>query len=115
MVAMLSFSSALPYTPDIPIQPSPIGKTEGPEAPSWRMPFDRIGSLAFLRFNSVLPEQTRRGESRRRDRNSAPGDPLPRGRTPSRPPRYETAETLPASRILRSANALGMVSNIGQA
>jgi len=36
MVAMLSRSSAGPYIPDMPIQPSASGKTEGPAEPSRR-------------------------------------------------------------------------------
>jgi len=35
MVATLSASSVAPYIPDIPMQPSPKGNTEGPVAPSF--------------------------------------------------------------------------------
>src|SRR5690606_41781642 len=35
MVARLSASSAAPYIPDIPMHPSPRGKTSGPVAPSF--------------------------------------------------------------------------------
>src|SRR5581483_8846803 len=36
MVAMLSFSSAGPYMPDIPIHPNAMGYTRGPDLPSRR-------------------------------------------------------------------------------
>src|SRR5579875_3388889 len=50
IVAMLSSSFAAPYIPDIPMQPSPRGKTSGPVAPSRRvlveglMPIERARS-----------------------------------------------------------------------
>jgi hypothetical protein len=37
MVAMLSDSSAAPYTPLMPMQPSAMGKTLGPVVPSLRL------------------------------------------------------------------------------
>ena len=33
IVAMLSFSSAAPYIPDMPMQPRPIAETSGPFFP----------------------------------------------------------------------------------
>src|SRR5262249_46759519 len=44
---MLSRSSAGPYTPDIPMQPSAIGNTAGPVAPSGVL---RLGSIIVRSF-----------------------------------------------------------------